>query len=47
MKKLTSARLFVAPKIAHKRKARLEHAKLVIRDSSLTVGLVLIFFASS
>ena len=30
MKKLTSARLFVAPKRATKSKARLEHAKLVI-----------------
>jgi hypothetical protein len=30
MKNLTSARLFAAPKIAHKNKARLERAKLVI-----------------
>jgi hypothetical protein len=30
MKKLTSAQLFAAPKIAHKTKARLERAKLVI-----------------
>jgi hypothetical protein len=30
MKKLTSAQLFAAPKIAHKTKARLERAKLVV-----------------